>query len=43
MARLPTQEENDKSVQDAVDKDNYRTAHATSVKPSMIAAITGKK
>ena len=28
MARPPTQEGNDKSVQDAVDKDNYRTAYA---------------
>ena len=28
MARLPTQEENDKLVQDTAGKDNYRTAYA---------------
>ena len=40
MARLPTQKENDKSAQDAADKDNYRTAYPLAVKPSMIAPIT---
>ena len=42
IARLPTQEENDKSVQDAADKDNYRTAYAWAVKPSLIAPIKSK-
>ena len=40
MARPPTQEESNKSVQDAADKDNYRTAYAQAVKPSLIATIT---
>ena len=43
MSRLPTQEENDKSAQDTVDKDNYLTSYALAVKPPMIAPITGKK
>ena len=42
MAQPPAPEENDKSVQNAVDKDNYRTAHTRAVKPSMIAPITGE-
>ena len=41
MARPPTQEESDKSVQYAADKDNYRTAYAQAVKSSLIATITG--
>jgi len=41
MAQPPTQEESDKSVQDAADKDNSRTAYTQAIKPSLIATITG--
>ena len=41
MARPLTQEKNDKLVQDAEDKHNYRTAYARAVKPSLIDTITG--
>ena len=36
----PTQEENDKLVQGAADKDNYHTDYARTVEPSMMATIT---
>ena len=42
MAHPPTQEEINKSVQDAAHKDNYRTDYARAVKPSMITTITGE-
>ena len=41
MARSPAQEESNKSVQDAADKDNYHTTYARAVKLSLIATITG--